>query len=133
MSERLIAGNRNDLSRTGEAVDAREQAECSAMPAVSVIVPARDAADTIAKTLTALANQRVDAAYEVIVVDDGSTDETASIAAGADGVQLVAGDGEGPGPARNAGAAAASADLLAFTDADCVPRTGWLEAGLAAL
>ncbi len=104
------------------------------MPAASVIVPARNAASTLAATLAGLAAQETGAEFEVIVVDDGSGDETAAIATGAPiEVRLVRTDGAGPGPARNAGVAAASAPALAFTDADCVPTAGWLDAGLAAL
>ena len=49
-------------------------------PAVSVIVPARDAAPTLERTLQALRAQQLAEAFEVIVVDDGSGDDTASIA-----------------------------------------------------
>lgn len=99
------------------------------MPRVSVIVPARDSAATLPATLAALALQ--DADHEVIVVDDGSTDDTARIARDA-GATVVGAGGEGPSRARNAGAAVATGELLAFTDADCVPEPGWLRAALAA-
>jgi len=97
---------------------------------ISVIVPARDAAATLGPCLAALAEQDVE--HEVIVVDDGSRDATAAIARAA-GVVVVAGSGRGPGAARDAGAAIARGEVLAFTDADCVPDAGWLRAGLAAL
>jgi glycosyltransferase involved in cell wall biosynthesis len=103
-------------------------------PAVSVIVPARNAARTIGDTLAALARQDLPEPYEVVVVDDGSDDETAAIAKRSGGaVRVVRSEGRGPGPARNAGAAASRAPVLAFTDADCVPTPGWLQAGMAAL
>jgi len=99
----------------------------------SVIVPARDAAGTLPKTLDALARQRVDVEYEVIVVDDGSSDETGALAARA-GCRVVAVErAVGPGAARNRGASAARGELLAFTDADCVPSGDWLAAGLRAI
>jgi glycosyltransferase involved in cell wall biosynthesis len=98
----------------------------------TVIVPARNAAGTLGATLAALAQQDTAAAFEVLVVDDGSDDATAAIAEAA-GATVVRGDGHGPAAARNAGAAAARGAALAFTDADCVPERGWLAAGLAAL
>ena len=104
------------------------------MPGASVIVPARDAAATIGRTLAGLARQAPSGSMEVIVVDDGSTDATAAIA-GAAAVQptVVEGRGEGPARARNLGVRAASAPVLAFLDADCDPQPGWLDAGLRAL
>jgi glycosyltransferase involved in cell wall biosynthesis len=110
------------------------QEENTEAPAVTVIVPARDAAETIGRTLAALASQDLAVPYEVIVVDDGSSDDTVTIAEGFSGsVQVLRSEGRGPGPARNTGAAASRAATLAFTDADCVPDPGWLRAGLAAL
>ncbi len=103
------------------------------MVAASVIVPARNAASTIGHTLEALAAQELDRPFEVIVVDDGSDDDTAAIAERAQGVVVLRGPRRGQAEARNAGAAAASADALAFTDADCRPRSDWLREGLDAL
>jgi len=103
------------------------------VPEVSVIVPARDAAETIGTTLDALARQTFEDGYEVIVVDNGSTDDTVRIAERAGVRVLRRRRGEGPGSARNDGAAAAQAPALAFTDADCAPTPGWLAAGMRAL
>ncbi len=102
--------------------------------AISVIVPARNAAATLPRTLAALAEQDLNEPYEVIVVDNGSADATASIAAAAPGpITVVAGSGGRAGEARNRGAHLAAAPALAFTDADCVPTPTWLSRGLAAL
>jgi len=103
--------------------------------AVSVIVPARDAGPTLARTLAALTGQELDQRFEVIVVDDGSRDDTAAIVSGfAPAVTLVANErSQGPGAARNRGAAVAHGPVLAFTDADCFPAPGWLAHGLRAL
>jgi len=99
-----------------------------------VIVPARDAAATIPRTLAALARQDLVEPYEVIVVDDGSQDDTAAEAERSPGPIRVLRQGRiGPAAARNRGAAAAVAPVLAFTDADCFPHAGWLAAGLRAL
>lgn len=112
------------------------------MADIAVVVPARNAAGTLGATLVALAGQTV--ACEVVVVDDGSTDGTVSVARAA-GATVVAGcrglvhpgvhqpPAVGPGAARNAGARATSAPVVAFTDADCVPEPGWAAAGLDAL
>jgi glycosyltransferase involved in cell wall biosynthesis len=95
---------------------------------VSVVIPARDAAATLGATLAAVAGQ----AAEVVVADDGSTDGTVALAEAA-GARVVSAGGRGPANARNVGAAAATGDVLAFTDADCVPEPGWVAAALAAL
>jgi glycosyltransferase involved in cell wall biosynthesis len=101
---------------------------------VSVIIPARDAAATLGETLEALTGQDFEGEYEVIVVDDGSRDDTAAVAGSAPGrVTVVRQAPAGPGPARNRGVAESSGSVLAFTDADCVPTPGWLRAGVAAL
>src|SRR5438128_7745134 len=103
-------------------------------PTVSVVVPARDAEATIGSTLEALASQVVDVPYEVIVVDDGSSDATVDIATRTGGsVRVLRLQGAGAAAARNAGAAEARGEVLAFTDSDCSPVSGWLAAGLRAL
>jgi glycosyltransferase involved in cell wall biosynthesis len=104
------------------------------MPAVSVIVPARNAAATLPRTLAALREQDIEGDFEVLVVDDGSHDATAKLAERAgDQVRVLRQAARGPAQARNAGASVAAADVLAFTDADCYPEPGWLRAGLACM
>jgi glycosyltransferase involved in cell wall biosynthesis len=99
-----------------------------------VVIPARDAAETLPAALAGLEQQRADWPFEVIVVDDGSRDQTAELARRSPIVdRVLAGAVAGPARARNAGAAAAAADRLAFLDADCRPSPGWLAAGDAAL
>jgi glycosyltransferase involved in cell wall biosynthesis len=112
----------------------RKVASVRRMPRVSVIVPARDAAATIGRTLAALADQDLSEPYEVLVVDDGSRDTTVAEAERAAGpVSVLRQHGLGPGAARNRGAEAARGEILAFTDADCFPARGWLSAGVGAL
>ena len=106
----------------------------SETPVITVVIPARDAASTLPWVLDGLAAQRIDGAFEVIVVDDGSSDATASVARASPVVdKVLASSAAGPASARNLGAAEADAPMLAFLDADCRPDPGWLAAGVAAL
>jgi glycosyltransferase involved in cell wall biosynthesis len=104
-------------------------------PAVSVIIPTRDSAPTLARTLESLRDQQLDEPFEVIVVDDGSRDGTAELVLGYEPLARVIRNerSEGPGAARNRGVAAARGQVLAFTDADCFPSRQWLARGLEAL
>jgi glycosyltransferase involved in cell wall biosynthesis len=92
---------------------------------VSVVIPVRNGASTIAQCLAALAEQTIRPG-EVIVVDDGSTDDTPDIARRF-GAEVLTQDHAGAGAARNRGARAAHGDLLLFTDADCAPVADWVE------
>ncbi len=101
------------------------------IPVYSVIVPAYQAAGSLELCLDALSAQTVARElYEVIVVDDGSTDGTGEIARRA-GAQVIAQRNAGAAAARNAGAAVARGNLLLFTDADCAPVPGWIAALVA--
>ena len=103
---------------------------------VSVIIPARNEAGRIASVISAVANQRdVDAAIEIIVVDDGSDDSTSHAAthAGAKVVRLEGNNVAGnPARARNMGARESRGDPIVFLDADCMPSPEWLAALLGA-
>lgn len=102
---------------------------------VSVIIPARNESRTIARLVTAVRAQAPAGwSVEVVLVDDGSTDDTVAVAraAGARVLELGSRAGGGnPAVARNRGAAAATGDPLVFLDADCLPAPGWLERVLA--
>lgn len=92
----------------------------------SVVIPAFNAAGTLPDTLTALRNQSVSSHdYEVIVVDDGSTDETAALAQRF-GANCISQPNRGPAAARNHGARVARGEIILFTDADCVPDHDWI-------
>ncbi|MGI8461305.1 MAG: glycosyltransferase [Solirubrobacterales bacterium] len=105
------------------------------MAEISVIVPARNAEQTIGRTIAALAAQDFDRPFEVVVVDNGSSDRTAEIArAHGAPIRVITNEPpSGAGAARNAGVRAARAEVLAFTDADCFPERRWLSECLAAL
>jgi len=74
------------------------------IPQASVIVPARNAQETLPRTLATLADQEVGIDYEVVVVDDGSTDRTAAAARSARGpVRVISEAPSGPAAACNRG------------------------------
>ncbi|HEY8884898.1 MAG TPA: glycosyltransferase [Chloroflexota bacterium] len=94
---------------------------------ISVVIPAYNAAKLLPECLRALQAQTVPRdQFEVIVADDGSTDETARIAA-ALGARVVGGTHGGPSMARNRGVAAARGEIILFTDSDCSPLPDWIE------
>lgn len=99
---------------------------------LSVVIPAFNAAATIAAQLDALQGQQWDAPWEVIVADNGSTDDTAVLVAQRSAtdarIRIVdASATKGPAAARNAGAAAAIGSSIAFCDADDVVGDHWVE------
>lgn len=97
------------------------------MNSLSVVIPTKDRADALARTLDALEAQRAgDATLEAIVIDNGSSDETvAQVQHRAKGgtipIRLLQQPERGPAAARNAGAKAASGDVLLFLGDDTEP------------
>ncbi len=92
---------------------------------VSVIIPSYNSEGTIRQTLEAVLNQDFKD-YEIIVVDDGSEDNTCRIVEEYQ-VRLVKQKHKGPAAARNLGAKEAKGDLILFTDSDCIPERNWIE------
>jgi len=108
-------------------------------PEVAVVVSTRNRAAQLRELLDGLAAQTLGPdRFEVIVVNDGSTDDTAAILDGEaarERLDLRVVTREASGGAalgREIGWLQARAELIAFTDDDCVPDSRWLEAGLAA-
>jgi glycosyltransferase involved in cell wall biosynthesis len=92
----------------------------------SVVIPAYNADKTLSDTLIALKHQSIyPADYEVIVVDDGSTDKTAALAHRF-GANCINQPNRGPAAARNNGVRVAKGDIILFTDADCLPDWDWI-------
>ena len=94
-------------------------------PVLSIIIPTLDCADSLARTLAALAATG-DAPFEVVVVDGGSADRTREVATAA-GARVLDAEG-GRGAQLAAGAGTAQGDGLLFLHADTVPGPGWSEA-----
>ena len=88
------------------------------MAKVSVVIPAWNGARTLPRALTSVFAQSY-RDYEVVVVDDGSTDDTQSVLAGyGDRIRVLSQPNRGMSAARNAGVRAASGEYLAFLDDD---------------
>jgi glycosyltransferase involved in cell wall biosynthesis len=94
-------------------------------PKASVVVCAYNGADTLEECLRSLRNLDYPN-YEVIVVDDGSTDRTPQIAARFPEFRLIRQENRGLSAARNAGALAATGEIVAYTDCDCMADQTWL-------
>ncbi len=95
---------------------------------VGVIIPTRNRAEMLQHTLEALTRQ-ARAPEEVIVVDNGSTDNTKQVVERFHGVLPIRYLYEpvpGAGWARNLGIRNATSEVLAFTDDDCIPDRDWL-------
>jgi len=103
-----------------------------AAPEVSIVVPGRDTADSLPLLLRALSRQTLGRhRFEVIYVDDASTDDSVAIAAASQLVKVVENSSHiGGARARNRGIEASSGQVVAFVDADTVPDDTWAEYGL---
>ncbi|MDZ7764208.1 MAG: glycosyltransferase family A protein [Melioribacteraceae bacterium] len=100
----------------------------------SVIVPTYNRADEINELLNSLVNQTIDDSFfEVIIVDDGSTDNTEEIINRIQDktslhLSFLKQDHKGPGEARNLGMENAKGEFLLFIDSDCIADENWLTA-----
>jgi cellulose synthase/poly-beta-1,6-N-acetylglucosamine synthase-like glycosyltransferase len=126
----------SDGLRRAQRRDARIESDAPPreLPPVSVVVAARNEQRALPRLLQALAAQ-THPHREIVIVDDASTDDTASLARAwtesreeARLVQIEPSESEHKKRALTRGIRAARHDLLALTDADCAPPPGWLEA-----
>ena len=93
---------------------------------VSIVIPVYNAGRTIAKTIDACLNQDYPQEnLEIIVVNDGSTDNTAEIIEKYP-VKYIFQEKSGPAKARNTGWKNARGEIICFTDADCIPPKDWI-------
>jgi len=98
----------------------------SDLPFVTVVIPALNEEQVIGDCLRSLQSQTWPRErYEVVVVDNGSTDRTAEIARSL-GAKVLQATERSAYVARNTAIAATTGDYLAFTDADCVPDSRWI-------
>jgi len=92
---------------------------------VSVVIPVKDDAASLERCLAALRRQSLHP-LEIVVVDDGSVDDSAAVAI-AGGARVVPSSGRGIPAASATGYDAAGGDILARLDADCIPPADWCE------
>lgn len=93
---------------------------------ISIIIPTFNGATRIANCLDALLPQIADRDAEILVVNDGSADNTAEVVGRYPAVRLITQANAGPAAARNHGARESMGSIILFTDDDCVPIPGWL-------
>ncbi|MBW4516819.1 MAG: glycosyltransferase [Timaviella obliquedivisa GSE-PSE-MK23-08B] len=103
---------------------------------LSIIIPTYNRQPILEKCLQALEHQRTDASYEIVVVDDGSTDGTVNWLqqnAEFSHVRLLQQNHQGPAAARNLGVAQAKGDTIIFIDSDLVVTEVFLQSHIEAL
>lgn len=96
---------------------------------LSVIIPHLNEPDDLRRCLLSLDAQHADGVpFEIIVVDNGSTEMPEAACSNIQNLRLEREVLPGPGPARNLGANLARAAILAFIDSDCIAQPGWVRA-----
>lgn len=117
---------------TEPSISGARNRDADATPRVSVIVAARNGAAFLPFLFNALSEQTAPSTwFELIVVDDGSDDETAELVRGCAFARLVQPNGHvGLPAARNLGISEARGQIVALTDADCIPEPTWVMDGL---
>lgn len=104
-----------------------ERSGARPLPVISVVIPVRDAAGTLADCIAALKSQDPgDGSVELLFVDNGSTDGSLGILRSAPGIRLLEESRPGAYAARNTGVGEARGRIIAFTDPDCIADEGWI-------
>jgi len=102
-------------------------------PTVNVIIPVLNGGGTLRACLESLRAQTYEGKIIPVVINDGSTDNTSEVAREFSEVKLLEQENHGRAAARNKGISESDAEIIAFTDADCVPEPDWLERLIARL
>lgn len=111
------------------ASGAVEQHDGPSYPSVTVIVPVKDGLDLLRSCLAALTDQDYPRdRLQILVIDNGSKISPSTVLPGDERVQLLSEPTAGSYRARNTALAHARGELLAFTDADCLPSPDWVRA-----
>lgn len=109
------------------------------IPSISIIIPSYNSAKTILQTIQGVLSQTFFQSLssrepqttknevEIIVVDDGSTDNTPSIIQSFKQIKYIRQANAGPATARNRGVRESRGEIIFFTDADCIPESDWIE------
>lgn len=93
---------------------------------ISIVIPCFNETEHIGKCIESIRNQQFDGDYEIIAVDNGSTDDTIGIITNKK-VILEHSKLKRPAAARNKGIKKAKGEIIIFIDADCIARTDWLK------
>ncbi|NJL86663.1 MAG: glycosyltransferase [Leptolyngbyaceae cyanobacterium SM1_1_3] len=109
--------------------------ELNDWPFVSVVIPVFNSSEGLKATLEALQNQSYPKErFEIVVSDNNSTDGSDKIATSFPNTKVVYElDIQGAGAARNKALSVATGEVIAFTDADCIPDSEWLKLTVLAL
>lgn len=127
--------DKNRAERVEDDMEPGHSSDDSGSPTVSVIVPVYNDVDRLRSCLERLQQQDYPGdRYDVVVVDNASTqDLRPALPHNDQRFRLIVEPQKGSYAARNTGVRSASGEILAFTDADCLPRPNWLSEGVAAL
>ena len=134
----MRSSNQQNSTPLENMQDVRNEAALSATeatcPFVSVIIPVYNDRERLTMCLEALQRQTYPSdLFEVIVVDNGSTEPIEPVVAAFSQARYLHEPKQGSYAARNRGIADTQGDVLAFTDADCIPDENWIEQGVKRL